>query len=74
MSDINDVKDAEEDEDIEDDAEPTIRFRVVLPDKKNSKDDLTFCPVQSFHTEKVAKDFAALLALHHFQVHSNKYY
>ena len=43
------------------------RLRVILPDKKNSKDDLAFCPVQDFDSEKTAKDFAALLALVHFQ-------
>jgi len=41
------------------------KFRLLLPDKKNSKDDLLFCPVQDFDTEKVAKDYAALLALLH---------
>jgi len=43
------------------------RMTVSLPDKKNSKDDLKFCPVQSFDSDKLAKDFAALLALFHFQ-------
>ena len=43
------------------------RLNVLLPDKKNSKDDLNFCPVQSFESDKLAKDFAALLALFHLQ-------
>eukprot|EP01036_Dinobryon_divergens_P050408 gene50408-67510_t len=48
--------------------DPTlVKFRLLLKDKKNTKDDLEFCPVQNFETEKVAKDFAALLALFHFQ-------
>lgn len=44
-----------------------FRMRVLLEDAKNSKNDLTFCPVQSFESETVAKDYAALLALFHFQ-------
>ena len=47
---------------------PRFKFEVFLPDKKNSKLDLRFTPNQSFSSEKVAKDFAALLALWHFQV------
>lgn len=46
---------------------PGHRFRVVIEDIKNHKNDLTFCPTQSFESDKVAKDFAALLALWHFQ-------
>ena len=40
---------------------------MQLEDPKNSKYDLTFCPIQSFESDSVAKDFAALLALFHFQ-------
>ena len=43
------------------------RLEVLLADKKNTRDDLTFCPVQSFDSDKLARDFAALLALFHFQ-------
>eukprot|EP01039_Chlorochromonas_danica_P005004 gene5004-5495_t len=43
------------------------RMRVILEDSKNSKNDLTFSPVQAFETESIAKDYAALLALYHFQ-------
>jgi hypothetical protein len=43
------------------------RMTVTLPDKKNSKDDLKFTPVQSFDSDKLARDFAALLGLFHFQ-------
>ncbi len=43
------------------------RFNVKLSDTKNSKNDLNFCPNVSCNSDKVAKDFAALLALFHFQ-------
>jgi hypothetical protein len=46
---------------------PSHRFNVVLEDIKDSKKNLEFCPVQSFDSDKIAKDFAALLALWHFQ-------
>ena len=46
----------------------THRYRVFLADTKNSKNDLTFCPMQvSFESDAVGRDFAALLALFHFQ-------
>lgn len=48
-------------------ASPGPKFRVVLPDSKNSKNDLTFCPTQTFPSDSVARDFAALLALFHLQ-------
>eukprot|EP01031_Cornospumella_fuschlensis_P048858 gene48858-59824_t len=35
----------------------TFRVRVVLEDTKNSKNDLIFCPVQSFPSELIAKDY-----------------
>ncbi len=47
-----------------------FRFKLLLKDKKNSKDDLYFCPIQSSSSERLAKDFSALLALFHFQVSS----
>ena len=43
------------------------RFSVVLADPKNDRNDLTFCPEQSFESDKLARDYAALLALWHFQ-------
>eukprot|EP01035_Chromulina_nebulosa_P035295 gene35295-47426_t len=46
---------------------PGRRFNVILEDSKNSKYDLAFCPVQSFDSDAVAKDYSALLALFHFQ-------
>ena len=46
---------------------PKYRFSVVLEDPKNSRNDLTFCPEQSFESDKVAKDYSALLALWYFQ-------
>jgi hypothetical protein len=47
---------------------PRFKYEVLLEDKKNSKFDLKFTPNTSFSSDKVAKDFAALLALWHFQV------
>ena len=52
----------------EEDSSPKFKLELFLPDKKNSKLDLRFTPNQTFSSEKVAKDFAALLALWHFQV------
>ena len=46
---------------------PGHRFKVILEDPKNSKNDLNFCPVQNFESDKLARDYAALLALWHFQ-------
>jgi hypothetical protein len=47
---------------------PGLRVQVVLPDARNSKNDLTFLPpVQDFESPKVANDTAALLAMWHFQ-------
>lgn len=46
---------------------PGIRFKVVLADPKNSRQDLFFCPVQSFESETMARHYAALLALFHVQ-------
>jgi hypothetical protein len=40
---------------------------VVLEDSKNTKNDLEFCPSQGFESDRIAKDYAALLALWHFQ-------
>ena len=48
-------------------APPGHRFRVFLEDTKNSKNDLNFLPVQKFESDKMARDYAALLALFHFQ-------
>jgi hypothetical protein len=44
-----------------------FRYCVKLSDGKNSRNDLSFTPNQSCESEKMAKDYAALLALHHFQ-------
>ena len=46
---------------------PGPRFKVVLEDPKNSKNNLSFCPNHPATSDKVARDFAALLALYHFQ-------
>lgn len=46
---------------------PRFRYKVLLEDSKNSKNDLEFLPNQSVESDKVAKDYAALLALWHFQ-------
>jgi hypothetical protein len=46
---------------------PGNRFRVVLRDGKNDKNDLTFATPQAFETSSMARDFAALLALFHVQ-------
>ena len=46
-------------------------YCVHLPDQKNSKDDLYFtpaAPTDGFESDRVGKDYAALLALFHFQV------
>lgn len=43
------------------------RARVVLPDKKKADKDLSFCPKESSESAQVAKEAAALLALHHLQ-------
>lgn len=43
------------------------RYRILLEDSKNAKNDLSFVPVQSSESDKVARDYAALLALYHFQ-------
>ena len=43
---------------------PGNRQMVFVNDAKNSLHDMNFCPVQTdFESEKVAKDYAALLAL-----------
>ncbi|RYH29845.1 DEAD/DEAH box helicase [archaeon] len=47
--------------------EETFRVRVILEDAKNAKNNLSFCPVQAFSSELIAKDYAALLALFHLQ-------
>ncbi|KAJ8600164.1 hypothetical protein CTAYLR_001927 [Chrysophaeum taylorii] len=44
-----------------------IRARVVLADKKRKDKDLAFCPNEAFESEAIAKEAAALLALHHVQ-------
>ena len=36
---------------------PGHRFNVLLEDSKNSKNDLNFCPVQSFESDKLARDY-----------------
>lgn len=47
---------------------PGRRMRVLLPDAKNNKNDLVFCPsATDFESDAVARDYAALLALFHFQ-------
>lgn len=46
---------------------PSYRYKVILEDSKNSKNDLEFLPNQSVESDKVARDYAALLALWHFQ-------
>ena len=47
---------------------PGNRFMVFINDAKNSAHDMNFCPVQTdFESEKVAKDYAALLALEKVQ-------
>lgn len=46
---------------------PGTRYKVILEDPKNSKNNLSFCPNHPATSDKVARDFAALLALHHFQ-------
>ena len=46
---------------------PHHRFLLKLEDPKNPKNDLSFCPEQSFESDKIAKDYSALLALWHFQ-------
>lgn len=43
------------------------RMSLLLRDSKNADNDLTFCPVQSFDSPSLAREYAALLALHHFQ-------
>ena len=54
--------------DEEEETELKWKFEVLLEDKKSSKYDLRFLPNASFASEKVAKDFTALLAVWHFQV------
>jgi hypothetical protein len=44
-----------------------FKCKLLLPDKKSSKHDLQFLPLQFCDSEKSARDFAALLALLHFQ-------
>jgi hypothetical protein len=46
---------------------PGIRMTAILEDAKNSKNDLRFSPVQAAESSAIARDFAALLALFHFQ-------
>lgn len=46
---------------------PGNRFTVNLEDSKNSKNDLSFSPNQAAESATVARDYAALLALFHFQ-------
>lgn len=46
---------------------PGRKFKIVLPDGKNEKNDMVFATTQSFESDSVAKDFAALLALFHLQ-------
>ena len=43
------------------------RLKVILEDAKNVKNNLEFCPIQSFESDRIAKDYSALLALWHFQ-------
>ena len=42
-------------------------FKVILEDAKNVKNNLEFCPSQPFESDRIAKDYTALLALWHFQ-------
>lgn len=46
---------------------PGFRYRCHLEDPKNSRYDLDFEPLQSSESDKVARDYAALLALFHLQ-------
>ena len=46
---------------------PGRRMEVVLHDSKNSKNDLRFATEQSFNTDSIARDYAALLALFQLQ-------
>jgi hypothetical protein len=46
---------------------PGHRYRCRLEDPKNSRYDLDFEPVQSSESDKLARDYAALLALFHLQ-------
>ena len=42
-------------------------MKVVLEDAKNVRNNLEFCPTQVFDSDRLAKDYVALLALWHFQ-------
>jgi hypothetical protein len=44
-----------------------FRMRVKMVDLKNSRNDLSFTPNQGCSSDKLARDYAALLALYHFQ-------
>ena len=46
---------------------PGLRYKVILEDAKNAKNNMEFATAQTFESDKVAKDFAALLPLFHFQ-------
>lgn len=44
-------------------AQGLFRFRIVVPDRKNSAKDMAFCPTESFDTAAQGREHAALLAL-----------
>ena len=43
------------------------RMKVVLEDVKDMKKNLEFCPSDPIESDRIAKDYAALLALWHLQ-------
>jgi hypothetical protein len=43
------------------------RMKVTIPDLKNHRKDLVFLPNAPCNSEKMARDYAAMLALYHFQ-------
>jgi hypothetical protein len=45
----------------------SFRMKVKIPDLKNHRKDLVFLPNVSCNSDKMARDYAALLALYHFQ-------
>ena len=48
-------------------AQGLYRMRVKIPDLKNHRKDLVFLPNIPCGSEKMARDYAAMLALYHFQ-------
>lgn len=45
----------------------SYRMSVSIVDPKNSRNNLLFLPNEGCNSERMSKDYAALLALHHFQ-------